>query len=476
MKTILQILALLGGLFSAGLYAPDIPSYTYLLWPVRVLASALSPFLAVLNFGLAALGLARRDRFLTLAGGLGGLLAALHLRQVTRAPADFERAFGPGWRERIPPALRERMLPRPWSPRMLGRPAPWTELPPPGRANVPFWTLADGQALLCDVWFPPPATPRSGLTFLFHHASAWCLIAKDFATRPFFRHLTAQGHVVIDVNYRLCPQTGIFGMLDDVRRGIAWVKQNADHLGVDPHKLVAAGASAGGQLALLAAYTAGNPAGPPLPDDLAGRDLSVRGVVSYYGPPDLVHLHHNVRTLVELVQPLVNRLGLVKPVAWLIAGGLRLLTGQRYAPLVSEFERTIRDVGLLDRLVGGRPDEVPERYALASPASFVSARVPPTLLVEGSKDSLVGVYATRRFYHSLRAAGARVVYLELPQAEHAFDLVLSTLSPAMHVALYHLDRFLGLMASATDFKQSGDQNAALNQETHPDQERVPPVL
>jgi acetyl esterase/lipase len=29
---------------------------------------------------------------------------------------------------------------------------------------------------------------------------------KDFGTRHFFHHLTAQGHTVMDVAYRLCPE------------------------------------------------------------------------------------------------------------------------------------------------------------------------------------------------------------------------------------------------------------------------------
>ena len=44
---------------------------------------------------------------------------------------------------------------------------------------------------------------------------------------------------------------------------------------------------------------------------------------------------------------------------------------------------------LLEAYLGGTPNQVPERYAAASPIEHVSARVPPTLLIYGSRDHIV---------------------------------------------------------------------------------------
>ena len=64
------------------------------------------------------------------------------------------------------------------------------------------------------------------------------MMDKDFQTRPFFRHLVAQGHTVMDVAYRLCPEVDIYGMVGDVKRAIAWMKTNASRYGVNPEKIV----------------------------------------------------------------------------------------------------------------------------------------------------------------------------------------------------------------------------------------------
>jgi acetyl esterase/lipase len=152
--------------------------------------------------------------------------------------------------------------------------------------DVPFWTLPDsGRRLLCDLWQPPRGVAPSGLALVFLHGGAWSLLDKDVGTRWIFRHLAAQGHVIMDVAYRLYPETDMLGMVGDVKRAIAWMKAQAPAYGVNPERLVVAGGSAGGHLALLAAYTPRD--GALAPDDVGETDLSVRAVISCYGPTDL---------------------------------------------------------------------------------------------------------------------------------------------------------------------------------------------
>jgi acetyl esterase/lipase len=111
------------------------------------------------------------------------------------------------------------------------------------------------------------------------------MLDKDVLTRPIFRHVAAQGHVIMDVAYRLYPETDMLGMVGDAKRAIAWMKAQGLTYGVNPKRVVVACASAGGYLALLAAYTPGE--GVLRPDDVGDGDLRVRGVISCYGPTDL---------------------------------------------------------------------------------------------------------------------------------------------------------------------------------------------
>lgn len=57
------------------------------------------------------------------------------------------------------------------------------------------------------------------------------------------------GAVVVTVDYRLAPEANGAVPVEDCYRGLLWVADHADELGVDPERLVVAGTSAGGGLA-----------------------------------------------------------------------------------------------------------------------------------------------------------------------------------------------------------------------------------
>ena len=152
--------------------------------------------------------------------------------------------------------------------------------------NVSFATIPEnGRELLCDIWQPHQSIKPSGLAFIYMFGSAFYILDKDYGTRPFFKHLAAQGHVIMDVAYRLAPETGLMGMIQDVKRAVHWMKQNSDRYGVDPERIILAGGSAGGYLALMAAYTPNDLQFAP--DEIMQTDLSCRAVIGIYPATDL---------------------------------------------------------------------------------------------------------------------------------------------------------------------------------------------
>lgn len=390
---------------------------------VKLVSAALSPLIALMGLTAAVIGFLKGDRRTTLVGLLGAVLGANYALRVTARHDGFERAFDVGWQANLTPEQTSRMLTHRWVGMMpYYRGVCW-------QRNVPFYTVPDtGERLICDLWLPPDDVQRSGLAVVYCHGSGWRFSDKDKGTRAFFRHLAAQGHVLMDVAYRLLPHARFSGQLADVKRAIAWMKQHADELGIQPDKVVVAGGSAGAHLALLAAY---NPNHPEFdPDDVRDVDTSVCGVISYYAPVDLRALHDDIVPKFAVEHGASVRL---------FEQGLTINGTLRRGDHLPDPALLLAD------LLGDTPDNMPERYAMASPLHYVDVDCPPTLIFQGTQDWLVNVNGSRRLYEALNAVNVPVVYVEFPYTEHGFDLALAGISPVAQSALYDVERFLALL-------------------------------
>ena len=390
-----------------------------IIWFPKLAAGALSPYWAILGAVGTVLGWVYGAFWAIPMGILGAGMMIWYVWRCTRDHKGFEKAFGADWSDQIRPEQARHMVKKRWSwfLKMKASPEPSWE------RDIPFWTIPDTEReLLCDIWRPADGNV-SGLAFVYIHGGAWFIMDKDYAktTRPFFNHLVAQGHTVMDVAYRLCPEVDIYGMVGDVKRAIAWMKANADRYGVNPEKIVLGGASAGGHLAQLAGYT---PEHPELtPDDLISADLSVSGVISFYGPTDLLTFYQYMK-----FQPTAGR-----------------------SPVHNGLDSTPskRDLGRdpLFFLLGGWPQDAPHMYKLASPINHVHPGCPPTLLIQGNHDVVCSMDATRALYAKLVESGVPAINAVLPWTAHAFDVALPQVNPAAQSALYDVDRFLALLVN-----------------------------
>jgi len=400
-----------------------------LLWVPKLFAGALSPFIGIICGLGAVLGLTRRNWKLAGAGILGAGLAAKFIADIPTSQDQFETAFGPDWQERIPTSLQPLLLPRRW----------WLLTRAPGdiefQRNVVIGkSPKTGKVLLADLWQPQPGTPHTSLGVIYAHGSGWRVGDKDLGTRTFFQRLAGQGHVVLDIAYTLWPQADIPTMVTEVNQAVLWMKENSAAYGVNPECIVLMGGSAGGHLALLAAYTPNDPAFQPSAD--AG-DTSVRGVVAFYPAVDFLSIQSQAKEYLYSSNNLMD-----KAVISMLARIFMFQTEDPVWDYNSETESLERQMA---EMVGGDPDEILETYRLLSPIHHVGPQCPPTLLLQGRDDSLVLAEDVRRLHRELQTAGVPVILVEFPHTEHAFDLVLPQVSPVAQAATYDVERFLALL-------------------------------
>ena len=72
------------------------------------------------------------------------------------------------------------------------------------------------------------------------------------------------------------------------------------------------------------------------------------------------------------------------------------------------------------KLLGGKPEEVPELANSASPLFHVDSKTPPTLICQGKKDDIVPLDHAERYDAALRKAGVESV-LFIHNGGHGFE-------------------------------------------------------
>src|SRR5690606_36817706 len=83
--------------------------------------------------------------------------------------------------------------------------------------------------------------PVNAPVLLYFHGGGFVTGFKSLESRALLFHLASRGWVTVSANYRLRPHADFFGHLADVKSVIAWARQHADELGIDPATVVLAG-------------------------------------------------------------------------------------------------------------------------------------------------------------------------------------------------------------------------------------------
>ncbi len=247
--------------------------------------------------------------------------------------------------------------------------------------SVVYATKGD-QNLTLDLYQPAGAHRAPGVIVV--HGGSW-QHGDRAELAALNRYLAARGYVVASVGYRFAPQWPFPAARDDVRDAVAFLKAHAAEYGLDAQRLLLVGRSAGGQLALLVAYTTPDPA--------------IRGVVSFYAPVDMKYGYEHPTN------------------PWVLDS-----------------------TAVLEAYLGGNPAQVPSAYEAASPITFVSSTSVPTLLVHGARDGLVFSAHSEQLAARLSQAQRPHYFLRLPWATHGCDVNVS--GPCGQISTYVIERFL----------------------------------
>lgn len=244
-------------------------------------------------------------------------------------------------------------------------------------------TYASPGGFQLNLKFYPSARPGIQPCLLVVHGGSWRSGSYD-ELPEIDNYFANAGYQVASINYRLAPQFKSPAPVEDIKSAISWLCSHAAALKIDTSSFVLLGRSAGGQIALISAYTLNNP--------------NIKGVASYYGPTDMIWSYENPANL-----------------------------------LVLDSRKVQRD------FLGGAPSEGKDTYIAASVMDQVSPETVPTLLVHGRLDAHVTVVQAYRLAKKLEEAKIKNMVLEIPWGTHGCEYNLS--SPSGQLCVYATERF-----------------------------------
>jgi acetyl esterase/lipase len=230
---------------------------------------------------------------------------------------------------------------------------------------------ANGWEGKLDVYAQRGQTPMP--TVIFIHGGGWVQGTKEGSMLTVLPYV-AMGYSVVNVEYRLANVSLAPAAVEDCRCALRWVVAHAKDYNFDPSRLIVAGASAGGHLALTTGMiptSAGFDRTCQTP-----VDPKVAAIVDFFGITDIADL----------------------------------LDGPDKKPFPENWPYTVQ-------WLGNQPNRAELAKAI-SPLTYVRAGVPPTISIHGDADPTVPYTHSVRLQDALQKAGVVHELMTVPGGGH----------------------------------------------------------
>ncbi len=252
--------------------------------------------------------------------------------------------------------------------------APLSAAPPnDGKLENIVYGQAGGHDLKLDLYLPTTPAPARGKgrpVVIYIHSGGWRVGSKAEGGR-YAKLFTDNGIAFASIDYRLSGEAIWPAQILDSKTAVRWTRANARRYGLDPARIGAFGASAGGHLVALLGTTEGVKALEDLGEGSPQASSRVQAVCDVSGPVDLSIPTHS----------LIGKLA---------------VSGEMHAT----------------------PQENPALYRQTNPALYVKGGEPPFLIVQGDADKLVLPKNALLLEAALKAHGDRVTVDMVPGGKH----------------------------------------------------------
>jgi acetyl esterase/lipase len=236
--------------------------------------------------------------------------------------------------------------------------------------DIPY-AAVDGKTLSLDLYMPE-GVPSPPLV-VWVHGGAWTNGSKDSVPPHFVR----AGIATASVDFRQSTDAKFPAQVHDIKAAIRFLRASASRYGYRTDRVAISGSSSGGHLAALVGVTNGVAALEGKEGDHLDQSSDVQAILDYYGPTNFMTI---------LAQSTPHGLSVRVPA--------------------------------LDRLIGGRPEAVPELARLASPVEHVGPGDPPLMMLHGDQDPQVPINQSHELQGAYERAKLPVTFYVVHGAEH----------------------------------------------------------
>lgn len=214
---------------------------------------------------------------------------------------------------------------------------------------------------------------------VYIHGGGWSGGDRAGYDAPAAIHASSGKYVTASVGYRLSAEAKWPAQIHDCKAAIRWIRGHAKELNIDPERIGATGASAGGHLVTLLGLTGGVKDLEGDIGEFASLSSRVTCVVNVCGPSDLT------------------------------------------TPLI-QGEAALKDDPAVSGLIGGSLKDKLEVARAASPLTYVTSSAVPIMTVHGTQDLRVNFTNAEKLDAALKKAGATSLLIPVKNAGHGIPM------------------------------------------------------
>lgn len=258
----------------------------------------------------------------------------------------------------------------------------WYCYPNIQRTNGVVYGERDGQPLTMDVLKPEKP---NGYGVIFMVSGGWKSRAPGEVKSWMYSPLLRSGYTIFAVCHISRPKCKMPEIIEDVTRGVRFVRHHAKEYGIDPNHIGLTGGSAGGHLCLMVA-TRGHESHSSPSDDIDRESAEAQAVAIFYPVTDFLNMQGSSED-----------------------------TGGKGPPIAFEDAFPPESANLESwKEIGHR----------TSPIYFINERMPPVLIHHGDSDTLVPLDQSERFRERARESGKEVKLVVHRGGDHGWYTML----------------------------------------------------